>query len=83
MLFVIVIAASRAKLFALAQDYRARLRGDPFLTDMKFSHGATEAAVGVQVWVRARNRFSMIEGRSSSGTASSAGWASPTSSSTR
>jgi ribosome-associated toxin RatA of RatAB toxin-antitoxin module len=26
---------------------------------MKFRHGATEAAVGVQVWVRARNRFSM------------------------
>jgi hypothetical protein len=43
----------------LAQDYGARLRWDPFLTDMKFRHGAAEAAVGVQAWVRARNRFSM------------------------
>lgn len=55
----IVIAAPRDKLFALAQDYDARLRWDPFLTDMKFKHGATEAMVGVQVWVRARNRLSM------------------------
>ena len=55
----VVIAAPRDKLFALAQDYGARLRWDPFLTDMKFRHGAIEAAVGVQVWVRARNRLSM------------------------
>ena len=55
----VVVAAPRDKLFALAQDYGARLRWDPFLTDMKFRHGATEAAVGVQVWVKARNRLSM------------------------
>ena len=55
----IVITAPRDKLFALSQDYDARLRWDPFLTDMKFKHGATEASVGVQVWVRARNRLSM------------------------
>ncbi len=55
----IVIAAPRDRLFALTQDYAARLRWDPFLTDMRFKHGATEATVGVQVWVRARNRLSM------------------------
>ena len=55
----IVIDAPRDKLFALSQDYDARLRWDPFLTDMKFRHGATRAKVGAQVWVRARNRLSM------------------------
>ena len=55
----IVISAPRDQLFALAQDYGARLRWDPFLTDMKFRHGATEAAVGVHVWVKARNGLAM------------------------
>jgi len=55
----IVITAPRDKLFALSQDYDARLRWDPFLTDMKFKHGATEASVGVQLWVRAKNGLSM------------------------
>ena len=55
----IVITAPRDKLFALSQDYDARLRWDPFLTDMKFKHGATEASVGFQVWVRAKNGLSM------------------------
>ncbi|HEU4370301.1 MAG TPA: SRPBCC family protein [Methylomirabilota bacterium] len=55
----IVITAPRDKLFALTQDYDARLRWDPFLTDIEFKHGATQAMVGVQVWVRARNRLSM------------------------
>ena len=55
----VAIEAPRDKLFALAQDYDARLRWDPFLSDMKFRHGATEAAVGVQVWVKARNGLAM------------------------
>jgi ribosome-associated toxin RatA of RatAB toxin-antitoxin module len=55
----IVITAPRDKLFALSQDYDARLRWDPFIADMKFKHGATAASVGVQVWVRAKNGLSM------------------------
>ena len=53
------IAAPQAELFALAQDYELRLRWDPFLKSMKFRDGATEAAVGVRVWVRARNGLAM------------------------
>ncbi|MCY1072789.1 SRPBCC family protein [Nannocystis sp. RBIL2] len=53
------IAAPHAELFALAQDYELRLRWDPFLREMKFRGGAGEAAVGVRVWVRARNGLAM------------------------
>jgi ribosome-associated toxin RatA of RatAB toxin-antitoxin module len=55
----IEIAASAAPLFALAQDYGLRLEWDPFLREMRFRDGATEAAVGVRVWVRAHNGLSM------------------------
>jgi ribosome-associated toxin RatA of RatAB toxin-antitoxin module len=53
------IDAPHAELFALAQDYDLRLRWDPFLKSMKFLGGATEAAVGVRVWVRAHNGLTM------------------------
>jgi len=53
------VAAPVAPLFDLAQDYGLRLTWDPFLRDMKFRGGATEAAVGVRVWVRANNGLAM------------------------
>jgi len=45
--------------FDLAQDYGARLDWDPFLSRIVFRDGATEANVGVKVWVRAKNGLSM------------------------
>jgi ribosome-associated toxin RatA of RatAB toxin-antitoxin module len=54
-----LIEAPQDELFALAQDYALRLEWDPFLRDMKFRDGATEAAVGVRVWVRAHNALTM------------------------
>lgn len=53
------INAPADALFALAQDYHLRLEWDPFLREMRFRDGATEAAVGVRVWVRAKNGLSM------------------------
>jgi ribosome-associated toxin RatA of RatAB toxin-antitoxin module len=53
------ISAPRDKLFALAQDYGLRLRWDPFLREMRFLEGAERAAVGVRVWVKARNGLTM------------------------
>lgn len=53
------IAAPQADLFALAQDYALRLEWDPFLAAMKFEGGATEAAVGVGVWVKAKSGLTM------------------------
>ncbi|AUX23100.1 polyketide cyclase [Sorangium cellulosum] len=53
------INAPSDALFALAQDYDLRLEWDPFLSEMRFCGGATEPAVGVRVWVRARNGLSM------------------------
>jgi len=55
----ITINAPREEIFALAQDYYLRLEWDPFLRSMRFLDGATEAAVGVRVAVRAWNRMSM------------------------
>ena len=55
----ITISAPRDKLFALAQDYGLRLRWDPFLREMRFLDGAERAAVGVRVWVKARNGLTM------------------------
>lgn len=54
-----LIRAPQDELFALAQDYALRLEWDPFLRDMKFRDGATQAAVGVHVWVRAHNALTM------------------------
>lgn len=53
------IAAPTAPLFDLAQDYGLRLTWDPFLRELAFRNGATEAAVGVRVWVRAHNGMTM------------------------
>lgn len=53
------IAAPQAPLFDLAQDYARRLEWDPFLRAIEFRDGAREAAVGVRVWVRARNGLAM------------------------
>jgi ribosome-associated toxin RatA of RatAB toxin-antitoxin module len=53
------IEAPAAALFALAQDYDLRLRWDPFLREMEFLDGASEAAVGGRVRVRARNGLGM------------------------
>lgn len=53
------IEAPIAPLFDLAQDYGLRLTWDPFLREMAFRDGATEAAVGVRVWVRAHNGLTM------------------------
>jgi ribosome-associated toxin RatA of RatAB toxin-antitoxin module len=53
------IRAPADGLFALSQDYGLRLEWDPFLRDMTFLGGATEAAVGVRVRVRAKNGLAM------------------------
>jgi ribosome-associated toxin RatA of RatAB toxin-antitoxin module len=53
------VAVPAAPLFDLAQDYRLRLVWDPFLRAMEFRGGASEAAVGVRVWVRAKNGLAM------------------------
>ncbi len=53
------IDAPQAPLFALAQDYGLRLSWDPFLREMRFLDGASEAGVGVRVWVRAKNGLTM------------------------
>ncbi len=55
----IEIAADQTDVFDLAQDYGLRLEWDPFLKAMRFQDGASEPAVGVRVWVRAKNGLSM------------------------
>jgi ribosome-associated toxin RatA of RatAB toxin-antitoxin module len=54
----IIIKGSPESLFALCQDYALRLKWDPFLREMRFID-AQQAAVGVQVWVRAWNGLTM------------------------
>jgi ribosome-associated toxin RatA of RatAB toxin-antitoxin module len=53
------IVAPAESLFRLSQDYGLRLEWDPFVRELRFLDGATEPAVGVQVWVRAKNGLSM------------------------
>lgn len=55
----LLIVAPQEPLFRLLQDYGLRLRWDPFLREMKFLDGATEAAVGVRTVVRAWNGLRM------------------------
>src|SRR3954465_10562953 len=55
----VAIGAPQESVFDLAQDYDARLDWDPFLSRIVFREGATVAAVGVKVWVRAKNGLSM------------------------
>jgi ribosome-associated toxin RatA of RatAB toxin-antitoxin module len=55
-----ILSRARAEsLFDLAQDYALRLEWDPFLREMRFLEGATVAAVGVKVWVRAWTGLTM------------------------
>lgn len=54
----ILVDRDNASMFALAQDYELRLEWDPFLKAMKFLNGS-EAAPGVQVWVKAKNGLEM------------------------
>ena len=56
----ILIRAAQRPLFDLAQDYRLRLKWDPFLRDLRFLHDAREAAVGVRVWVKAWTGLTMV-----------------------
>ena len=56
----LLIRAPRQPLFDLAQDYRLRLKWDPFLRDMRFLDDAREAAVGVHVWVKAWTGLTMV-----------------------
>ncbi|WP_437493268.1 SRPBCC family protein [Sorangium sp. So ce1014] len=53
------IDAAPDELFALSQDHDLRLEWDPFLREMRYRDGATEPAVDVRVWVRAKNGLSM------------------------
>src|SRR5262245_51300353 len=55
----LVIDAPQGAVFDLAQDYGARFDWDPFLSRIVCRDGATEPAVGVKVWVRAKNGLSM------------------------
>lgn len=55
----IIIDAPAASLFALSQDYVLRRAWDPFVRDMRFRGGATEAGKGVRVWVRAWTGLTM------------------------
>jgi ribosome-associated toxin RatA of RatAB toxin-antitoxin module len=55
----IVIRGPAEGVFDLAQDYDLRLKWDPFLREMRFLDGATVAAVGVKVWVRAWTGLTM------------------------
>ncbi len=56
----LLIRAPQQPLFDLAQDYRLRLKWDPFLRDMRFLDDAREAAVGVRVWVKAWPALTMV-----------------------
>jgi ribosome-associated toxin RatA of RatAB toxin-antitoxin module len=56
----ILIRAPQKPLFDLAQDYRLRLKWDPYLLDLRFLDGAREAAVGVRVWVKAWTGLAMV-----------------------
>jgi ribosome-associated toxin RatA of RatAB toxin-antitoxin module len=55
----IVIHAPQHQLFALAQDYELRLEWDPFLREMRFLDGGSEATAGMHVRVRAWNGLTM------------------------
>src|SRR5262245_15419593 len=55
----ILIGAPAEALFALSQDYGLRRAWDPFVRKMRFLDGASEAAAGVRVWVRAWNGLTM------------------------
>lgn len=53
------IRAPQGALFDLTQDYYLRTEWDPFVRELRFLDGATVAAPGVRVLVRAWNRLSI------------------------
>ncbi len=55
----LVIDAPVEGLFALSQDYALRRQWDPFVREMRFLGGVSEAAQGVRVWVRAWTGLTM------------------------
>ena len=55
----IEIAAADHVVFDLAQHYGLRLDWDPFVREIRFQDGATQVAVGVRVWVKAKNGLTM------------------------
>jgi ribosome-associated toxin RatA of RatAB toxin-antitoxin module len=55
----ILVHRRQEAVFDLAQNYGARLEWDPFLRAIAFQEGATQADVGVRVWVRANNGLDM------------------------
>jgi ribosome-associated toxin RatA of RatAB toxin-antitoxin module len=54
-----VVDASPGVVFALTQNYPARLKWDPFLRKAVLLDGATEPAVGVRAWCVARSGIGM------------------------
>jgi polyketide cyclase/dehydrase/lipid transport protein len=58
----LLIRAPQQPLFDLAQDYRLRLKWNPFLRDMRFLNDAREAVIGVRVWVKAWTGLTMVVG---------------------
>jgi ribosome-associated toxin RatA of RatAB toxin-antitoxin module len=54
-----VVDAAPEVVFALTQDYSARLKWDPFLRQAVLLNGATEPGVGVRAWCVARSGIGM------------------------
>ncbi|MBI1879968.1 MAG: SRPBCC family protein [Chloroflexi bacterium] len=55
----IEIRAPRSALFDLTQDYRRRLKWDPFLKEAKLVDGASQPGVGVRAWCVAKTGLGM------------------------
>jgi ribosome-associated toxin RatA of RatAB toxin-antitoxin module len=55
----VLIDAPADGLFKLSQDYALRRAWDPFVREMRFCSGATEAGKDVHVWVRAWTGLTM------------------------
>ena len=55
-----IINAPQRELFDISQDYYIRREWDPFVRNIEFLDGAREAAPGVKVRVKARNRLTMV-----------------------
>jgi ribosome-associated toxin RatA of RatAB toxin-antitoxin module len=54
-----VVHGAPEVVFALTQDYSARLKWDPFLREAVLLNGATEPRVGVHAWCVARSGIGM------------------------
>jgi len=54
-----VVDAASEVVFALTQNYSARLKWDPFLREAVLLDGATEPGVGVRAWCVARSGIGM------------------------